>query len=53
VVLLWGRSLASWLLAIDEYSGHEGLCGSGRWSIIPYVHGRTELYYSSLSLSLF
>jgi hypothetical protein len=25
VVLLWGMSLASWLLAIDEHSGLEGL----------------------------
>jgi hypothetical protein len=48
VVLLWGRHLASWLLAMDEYSGHEGLRGLGRWSVIPYVHGRTELYCSSL-----
>jgi hypothetical protein len=48
VVLLWGRPLASWLLAIDEHSGHEGLRGSDRRSVIPYVHGRTELYCSSL-----
>jgi hypothetical protein len=26
-------------LAIREYSGHEDLRGSGRWSVIPYVHG--------------
>jgi hypothetical protein len=48
VVLLWGMPLASWLLAIDENSGHQGLRGSDRWSVIPYVHGRTELYCSSL-----
>jgi hypothetical protein len=48
VVLLWGRPLPSWLLAIDEHSEHEGLRGSGRRSIIPYIHGRTELYCSSL-----
>jgi hypothetical protein len=48
VVLLWGRPLASWLLAIDEHSGLEGLRGSGRRSVIPYVHGRTVLYCSSL-----
>jgi hypothetical protein len=56
MVLLWGRHLASLLLAIDEHSGHQGLRGSGRWSVIPYVHGRTELYYSNLpclSLSFF
>jgi hypothetical protein len=48
VVLLWGRALASWLLAIAEHNGHQGLRGSGRRSIIPYVHGRTVLYCSSL-----
>jgi hypothetical protein len=30
--------------AIDKYSGFEDLCGSGRMSVIPYVHGRTKLY---------
>jgi hypothetical protein len=48
VVLLWGRHLATWSLAIDEHSGHEGLRGSGHRSVIPYVHGRTELYCPSL-----
>jgi hypothetical protein len=48
VVLLWGRALASWLLAIAEHNGHQGLRASGRRSIIPYVHGRTVLYCSSL-----
>jgi hypothetical protein len=48
VVLLWGRPSASWLLGIAEHSGHQGLCGLGRHSIIPYVHGRTMLYCSSL-----
>jgi hypothetical protein len=48
VVLLLGRALASWSLAIDEYSGYEDLRDSGRWSVIPYVHGRTGLYCSSL-----
>jgi hypothetical protein len=33
---------------MDERGGHEDLRGSGRRSIIPYVHERTELYYSSL-----
>jgi hypothetical protein len=27
------------VLVIGEYGGHEGLCGSGRRSITPYVHG--------------
>jgi hypothetical protein len=44
VVLLWGRPLASWLLAIGERGGHDDLRGSGRRSVIPYVHGGTELY---------
>jgi hypothetical protein len=54
MVFLWGRVLASWLLAMDESGGHQDLRGSGRWSVIPYVHGRTELYCTSLPcLSLF
>jgi hypothetical protein len=48
VVLLLERALISWSLAMDERGGHEDLCGSGRRSVIPYVHGRTELYCSSL-----
>jgi hypothetical protein len=48
VVLLWGRHLASWSLALDEHSGHEDLRGLGHRSAIPYVNGRTELYCSSL-----
>jgi hypothetical protein len=44
VVLLWGRHLASWLLALGEYDGHDDLRGLDRMSVIPYVHGRTELY---------
>jgi hypothetical protein len=38
VFLLWGRYLASWLLAIDEHSELEDLRGSSRRSVIPYVH---------------
>jgi hypothetical protein len=48
MILLLKRALISWSLAMDERSGHEDLHGSGRWSIIPYVHGRTELYCSSM-----
>jgi hypothetical protein len=33
---------------MDEHSGLEDLRDSGRRSVIPYVHGRTELYYLSL-----
>jgi hypothetical protein len=25
---------------MEEHGGHEDLCGSGRRSVIPYVHGR-------------
>jgi hypothetical protein len=42
------RALVSWSLAMDERGGHEDLCGSGRWSVLPYIHRRIELYCSSL-----
>jgi hypothetical protein len=45
--LLEGTLVPS-LLAMDEHGGHEDLRGSGRWSVIPYVYGRTELYCSSV-----
>jgi hypothetical protein len=48
MVLLLEGALVSWSLAMDERGGHEDLRGSGRWSVIPYVHGRIELYCSSL-----
>jgi hypothetical protein len=48
VVLLLEGDLISWSLAVDERGGHEDLRGSGHRSVIPYVHGRTELYCSSL-----
>jgi hypothetical protein len=48
VLLLLERPLASWSLAMDEHGGYEDLHGSGRRSIIPYAHGRTELYCTSL-----
>jgi hypothetical protein len=51
VVLLWGRPLASWLLALGERGGHGDLHGSGRLSIIFYVHGRTELYCAQACLA--
>jgi hypothetical protein len=47
VVLLLGGTVVSWSLAIDEHGGHEDLHVSGRRSVIPYVHRRTELYCSS------
>jgi hypothetical protein len=50
VVLLLEGSLVSWSLSMDERGGHEDLRGSGRRSVIPYVHRRTELYCSSLYL---
>jgi hypothetical protein len=48
VVLLLKGALVSLSLAIDERGGHDDLRGSDRLSVIPYVHGRTELYCSSL-----
>ncbi len=36
------------MLALDERSGHQDLRDSVHRSVIPYVHGRTELYCSSL-----
>jgi hypothetical protein len=48
VVFLLEGALVSWLLAIDEHGGHEDLHSSGRRSVIPYIHMRTELYYTSL-----
>jgi hypothetical protein len=48
VVLLLDGVVVSWSLAMDEHGGHEDLRGSCRRSVIPYVHGRTELYCLSL-----
>jgi hypothetical protein len=50
MVLLFKRALVSWSLAIDEHGEHKNLCGSGRQSVIPYVHERMELYCPSLAL---
>jgi hypothetical protein len=33
---------------MDERDGHEDLRSLGRRSVIPYVHGKMELYCSSL-----
>jgi hypothetical protein len=44
VVLLLEGVLVSWSLAMNKRGGHEDLHGSDRQSVIPYVHGRTELY---------
>jgi hypothetical protein len=51
VVLLLEGALVSWSLAMDERSGHEDLRGSDRRSVIPYVHGRTELYCTQACLA--
>jgi hypothetical protein len=48
MVLLLEGDLVSWSLAMDDHGGHKDLRGSDRQSVIPYVHGRRELYYSSL-----
>jgi hypothetical protein len=51
VVLLLEWALISWSLAMDECGRHEDLCGSDRWSIIPYVHERTEFYCAQACLA--
>jgi hypothetical protein len=51
VVLLLKAVLVFGSLAMDERGGHEDLRGSGRWSVIPYVHGRTELYFAQACMS--
>jgi hypothetical protein len=51
VVLLLEMVLVFWLSPIDEYSKEEDLRDSVRRSV-PYVHGRIELYCSSLALSV-
>jgi hypothetical protein len=48
MVLLLKRDLVSWLLAMDEHGRHQDLRGSSRQSVIPFIHGRTGLYCSSL-----
>jgi hypothetical protein len=50
VVLLLERILVSWSLAMDDRSGHQDLCDSGRRSVTPYVHETMALYCSSLAL---
>jgi hypothetical protein len=49
VVPLLEETLVSWSLVIDECGGYEDLRGSNHQSVIPCVHGRMELYCSSLS----
>jgi hypothetical protein len=48
VVLLLESDLIYWSLAMDEHGGQEDLRDSDRRNVIHYVHGRTELYCSSL-----
>jgi hypothetical protein len=38
---------------MDERGGHKDLRGSAHRSVIPYIHGRTELYCTSLLESVF
>jgi hypothetical protein len=40
-VFLFEGDLVSWLLVMDERSGHKDLCCLNRRIVIPYVHGRT------------
>jgi hypothetical protein len=47
--LLWfflKEVLVFWSLAMDERGGHEDLCGSGRYSVIHYVHRIMKVYFS-------
>jgi hypothetical protein len=50
VVLLLEGLRSHEVLPMREYGGHENLRGSGRRSVIPYVHGRMELYSCVLVL---
>jgi hypothetical protein len=51
VILLRGRHLTSWLLALGERGGHGDLRGSGRLSVIAYAHGRNEMYCAQACLA--
>jgi hypothetical protein len=51
MVLLWGRPLGSYLLALGERGGHDDLCGLHHLSIISYIHRRTELYCAQARLA--
>jgi hypothetical protein len=42
VVLYW-RELKSLWFTMYEHCEHQDLCGSGRWIMIPYVHGRIRV----------
>jgi hypothetical protein len=48
VVLCLKIILVFWLLARDGHGEYNGLRGSGRRSITPYVNRRRELYCSSI-----
>jgi hypothetical protein len=51
VVLLWGMPLVFYLLALGERGEHGDLRDSDRLSVIPYIHGRTELYCAQACLA--
>jgi hypothetical protein len=50
MVFLLKMVFVSWSLALDEHGEYQDLCGSGCRSVIPYVHGRIEMYCSRLVL---
>jgi hypothetical protein len=52
VVLLLEGLRSRKVLVIREYGGHEDLRGSGRRSVIPYVHGRKGVVLLCLSARL-
>jgi hypothetical protein len=51
VVLLLEGDLVSWLLALGERGRHDDLLGLDHLSVIPYIHGRTELYCAQACLA--
>jgi hypothetical protein len=36
-------NIIMWFRDMGCYSGHEDLCSSGYWSVIPYVHRRMRV----------
>jgi hypothetical protein len=46
-----GNAFSLLVVALAEHDGHEDLPDSGRLSVIPYVHGKTELYCAQACLA--
>jgi hypothetical protein len=45
-----GKTFNLLVVALGERGGHGDLRGSGRLSVIPYIHGKTELYCAQVYL---